>query len=112
MRALPNIRSRYDRVGPSGDGSDYINCPFSKDEYLAFLDALLAAEKTEFKEWEATTPYFEGCLPIEVMASRGPDTLRYGPMKPVGLRDPRTERRPYAVMQLRQDNAQIGRAHV
>ena len=99
------FQSRYDRVGPSGDGSDYINCPFSKDEYLAFLDALLAAEKTEFKEWEATTPYFEGCLPIEVMASRGPDTLRYGPMKPVGLRDPRTEWRPYAVMQLRQDNA-------
>ena len=99
------FQSRYDRVGPSGDGSDYINCPFSKDEYLAFLDALLKAEKTEFKEWEATTPYFEGCLPIEVMASRGPDTLRYGPMKPVGLRDPRTERRPYAVMQLRQDNA-------
>ena len=99
------FQSRYDKVGPSGDGSDYINCPFSKDEYLAFLAALLAAEKTEFKEWEASTPYFEGCLPIEVMASRGPDTLRYGPMKPVGLRDPRTERRPYAVMQLRQDNA-------
>jgi methylenetetrahydrofolate--tRNA-(uracil-5-)-methyltransferase len=99
------FQSRYDRVGPSGDGADYINCPFSKEEYLAFLDALLAADKTEFKEWEASTPYFEGCLPIEVMAARGPDTLRYGPMKPVGLRDPKTERRPYAVMQLRQDNA-------
>ena len=99
------FQSRYDRVGPSGDGSDYINCPFSKDEYLAFLDALLKADKTEFKEWEASTPYFEGCLPIEVMAGRGPDTLRYGPMKPVGLRDPRNGRRPWAVMQLRQDNA-------
>jgi methylenetetrahydrofolate--tRNA-(uracil-5-)-methyltransferase len=99
------FQSRYDRVGPSGDGSDYINCPFSKDEYLAFLDALLKAEQTEFKEWEASTPYFEGCLPIEVMAARGIDTLRYGPMKPVGLRDPSTGRRPWAVMQLRQDNA-------
>ena len=99
------FQSRYDKIGPSGDGSDYINCPFDKEQYLAFLDALLAADKTEFKEWEASTPYFEGCLPIEVMASRGVDTLRYGPMKPVGLRDPRTERRPYAVMQLRQDNA-------
>ena len=99
------FQSRYDKVGPSGDGSDYINCPFDKEQYLAFLDALAAAEKTEFKEWEASTPYFEGCLPIEVMASRGVDTLRYGPMKPVGLTDPRTGRRAYAVMQLRQDNA-------
>jgi methylenetetrahydrofolate--tRNA-(uracil-5-)-methyltransferase len=99
------FQSRYDRVGLSGDGSDYINCPFTKDEYVAFLDALLRAEKTEFKEWEASTPYFEGCLPIEVMAARGPDTLRYGPMKPVGLRDPATGRRPWAVTQLRQDNA-------
>jgi len=74
-------------------------------EYDTFIAALLAGEKTEFKEWEASTPYFEGCLPIEVMASRGPDTLRYGPMKPVGLTDPRTGRRPWAVVQLRQDNA-------
>jgi methylenetetrahydrofolate--tRNA-(uracil-5-)-methyltransferase len=77
----------------------------SEAEYNAFLDALLAAPKTEFKEWEASTPYFDGCLPIEVMAERGRDTLRFGPMKPVGLSDPRTGRRPHAVVQLRQDNA-------
>jgi methylenetetrahydrofolate--tRNA-(uracil-5-)-methyltransferase len=99
------FQSRYDKAGPGGDGADYINCPLDKSEYAAFIDALLAAEKTEFKEWEASTPYFEGCLPIEVMAARGPDTLRWGPMKPVGLRDPRTGRRPWAVLQLRQDNA-------
>jgi methylenetetrahydrofolate--tRNA-(uracil-5-)-methyltransferase len=95
------MQSRYDK----GDGKDYVNCPLDQEQYLAFIDALLAGEKTEFKEWEKSTPYFEGCLPIEVMASRGIDTLRYGPMKPVGLRDPRFERRPYAVVQLRQDNA-------
>ena len=99
------FQSRYDKVGPGGTGKDYINCPFEKDEYLAFIQALLDGEKTEFKEWEKDTPYFEGCLPIEVMASRGIDTLRFGPMKPVGLTDPNSSRRPYAVLQLRQDNA-------
>jgi methylenetetrahydrofolate--tRNA-(uracil-5-)-methyltransferase len=99
------FQSRYDKAGPGGDGADYINCPLEKDEYLAFVAALLAGEKTEFKEWEASTPYFEGCLPVEVMAARGVDTLRYGPMKPVGLTDPHAGRRPYAVVQLRQDNA-------
>jgi methylenetetrahydrofolate--tRNA-(uracil-5-)-methyltransferase len=98
-------QSRYDKPGPGGTGKDYINCPLSKDEYLAFVDALLNAPTTEFKEWEKNTPYFEACLPIEVMAARGIDTLRFGPMKPVGLTDPRTGRRPYAVVQLRQDNA-------
>ncbi|MDP5278558.1 methylenetetrahydrofolate--tRNA-(uracil(54)-C(5))-methyltransferase (FADH(2)-oxidizing) TrmFO [Sphingomonas sp. DG1-23] len=87
-----------------GDGKDYINCPMSKDEYLAFHAGLLAGEKTEFREWE-NVPYFEGCMPVEVMAERGVDTLRYGPMKGVGLDDPRTGRWPYAVVQLRQDNA-------
>ncbi|MBW8269411.1 methylenetetrahydrofolate--tRNA-(uracil(54)-C(5))-methyltransferase (FADH(2)-oxidizing) TrmFO [Caldovatus aquaticus] len=95
------MQSRYGK----GDGADYINCPLDRAQYEAFLAALLAAEKTAFREWETDTPYFEGCLPIEVMAARGPDTLRFGPMKPVGLRDPRTGRRPYAVVQLRQDNA-------
>jgi methylenetetrahydrofolate--tRNA-(uracil-5-)-methyltransferase len=85
-------------------GKDYINCPMNKDQYLAFHQGLLDGEKGEFKEWEANTPYFEGCMPIEVMAERGVDTLRYGPMKPVGLDDPRTGRWPYAVVQLRQDN--------
>ena len=94
-------QSRYGK----GDGTDYINCPLDKPQYAAFIAALLAGEKTEFHGWEKDTPYFEGCLPIEVMAARGPDTLRWGPMKPVGLRDPRCERGPYAVVQLRQDNA-------
>jgi len=98
-------QSRYDKAGPGGTGADYLNCPLSKDEYEAFVDALLAGEKTSFKDWEATTPYFDGCLPVEVMAERGRETLRFGPMKPVGLADPRTQRRPYAVVQLRQDNA-------
>ncbi|MBS4045361.1 MAG: methylenetetrahydrofolate--tRNA-(uracil(54)-C(5))-methyltransferase (FADH(2)-oxidizing) TrmFO [Alphaproteobacteria bacterium] len=103
------FQSRYDKVGPGGageqgEGADYINCPFEKPNYLEFHAALLAAEKTEFKEWEKNTPYFEGCLPIEVMAERGPRTLTFGPMKPVGLLDPRTGRKPYAVVQLRQDN--------
>ncbi len=98
-------QSRYDKAGPGGSGADYINCPLDKDQYEAFIDALLAAEKTAFKEFE-TTPYFEGCLPIEVMAERGRDTLRYGPMKPVGLTDPhRPGVKPHAVVQLRQDNA-------
>jgi len=99
------MQSRYDKPGPAGTGADYINCPMTKEQYGAFIDALLAAEKTEFKEWEKSTPYFEGCLPIEAMAGRGRETLRFGPMKPVGLTDPRTGRWPYAVVQLRQDNA-------
>jgi methylenetetrahydrofolate--tRNA-(uracil-5-)-methyltransferase len=99
------FQSRYDKTGPAGDGADYINCAFDKAPYFAFVEALLAGEKTEFKAWEQDTPYFEGCLPIEVMAARGPNTLRFGPMKPVGLVDPHAGRRPYAVVQLRQDNA-------
>ena len=95
------FQSRYDK----GEGADYINCPLDREQYEAFVAALLAGEKTEFHEWEKSTPYFDGCLPVEIMASRGPDTLRWGPMKPVGLRDPRTGRRPHAVVQLRQDNA-------
>jgi methylenetetrahydrofolate--tRNA-(uracil-5-)-methyltransferase len=100
------FQSRYDKGGESGtDGADYINCPLSREQYAGFLDALRAGETTSFKEWEKDTPYFEGCLPIEVMAERGVETLRFGPMKPVGLRDPRDGRRPHAVVQLRQDNA-------
>lgn len=99
------MQSRYDKAGPGGDGADYLNCPLDKDTYYAFIQALIDGEKTDFKEWEANTPYFEGCLPIEVMASRGPDTLRHGPMKPVGLTDPTTGRWPFAVVQLRRDNA-------
>jgi methylenetetrahydrofolate--tRNA-(uracil-5-)-methyltransferase len=99
-------QSRYDKVGPNGNGKDYINCPMDEAQYKAFVDALLAAEKTEFKEWEKNTPYFEGCMPIEVMASRGYETLRFGPMKPVGLTNPRApDKKPYAIVQLRQDNA-------
>ncbi|MXO64420.1 methylenetetrahydrofolate--tRNA-(uracil(54)-C(5))-methyltransferase (FADH(2)-oxidizing) TrmFO [Altericroceibacterium endophyticum] len=106
------MQSRWDkRSGPGSEGKDYINCPMNKEEYLAFHQGLLDAEKSEFKEWEKDTPYFDGCMPIEVMAERGVDTLRYGPMKPVGLDDPRTAtpefpqgRWPYAVVQLRQDN--------
>jgi methylenetetrahydrofolate--tRNA-(uracil-5-)-methyltransferase len=86
-------------------GKDYINCPMDKAQYEAFVQALIDGEKTEFKHWERNTPYFEGCMPIEVMAERGPETLRHGPMKPVGLDNPRTGRWPYAVVQLRQDNA-------
>jgi methylenetetrahydrofolate--tRNA-(uracil-5-)-methyltransferase len=99
------FQSRYDKTGPGGGTADYINCPMERGEYEAFVAALLAGDKTEFKDWEASTPYFEGCLPIEVMAARGLDTLRYGPMKPVGLTDPKTGKRPWAVVQLRQDNA-------
>jgi methylenetetrahydrofolate--tRNA-(uracil-5-)-methyltransferase len=99
------MQSRYDKAGPGGSGADYINCAMDKAQYEAFIHELLAAPKTEFKEWEKNTPYFEGCLPIEVMAARGIDTLRYGPMKPVGLTNPHTGQRPYAVVQLRQDNA-------
>jgi methylenetetrahydrofolate--tRNA-(uracil-5-)-methyltransferase len=99
------MQSRYDKEGPGGDRAAYVNCPLDRHEYEAFVAALLAGETTEFRDWEKDTPYFEGCLPIEVMAARGVDTLRFGPMKPVGLTDPRTGRRPYAVVQLRQDNA-------
>src|SRR6478752_4258099 len=99
------FQSRYDKVGPGGTGADYINCPLDRDQYEAFIDALLAAEKTEFKEWEGT-PYFDGCLPIEVMAERGRETLRWGPMKPVGLTNKHNPTvKAYAVVQLRQDNA-------
>ncbi|HTJ65560.1 MAG TPA: methylenetetrahydrofolate--tRNA-(uracil(54)-C(5))-methyltransferase (FADH(2)-oxidizing) TrmFO [Alphaproteobacteria bacterium] len=99
------FQSRYNKEGPGGTGKDYINCPLDRDQYFAFVEALVAGEKTEFRDWEKDTPYFEGCLPIEVMASRGPLTLRFGPMKGVGLDDPRTGRWPFAVVQLRQDNA-------
>jgi methylenetetrahydrofolate--tRNA-(uracil-5-)-methyltransferase len=94
------FQSRYDK----GDGKDYINCPMSEKQYYDFIDALLASDKLEFKDWEKDTPYFDGCLPIEVMAARGRDTLRFGPMKPVGLTNPNSDEKPYAVVQLRQDN--------
>jgi len=98
-------QSRYDKVGPGGTGKDYINCPMNEAEYNAFVDALIAGDKTEFKEWEGT-PYFDGCLPIEVMAERGRETLRHGPMKPMGLTNAhKPQEKPYAVVQLRQDNA-------
>ncbi|THD45699.1 MAG: methylenetetrahydrofolate--tRNA-(uracil(54)-C(5))-methyltransferase (FADH(2)-oxidizing) TrmFO [Bradyrhizobium sp.] len=98
-------QSRYDKAGPGGTGADYLNCPMSREQYEAFLDALLAAEKTEFREFEGT-PYFDGCLPIEVMAERGRETLRHGPMKPVGLTNAHAPTvKPHAVVQLRQDNA-------
>ncbi|MEA3030048.1 MAG: methylenetetrahydrofolate--tRNA-(uracil-5-)-methyltransferase [Sphingomonadales bacterium] len=95
------MASRWDK----GDTKDYINCPMTREQYLAFRQGLLDGDKTEYKEWEKDTPYFEGCMPIEVAAARGEDTLRFGPMKPVGLDDPKTGRWPYAVVQLRQDNA-------
>src|ERR1700736_3432877 len=99
------FQSRYDKVGPGGTGADYINCPLTKEQYDAFVDALIAGEKTDFKEWEANTPYFDGCLPIEVMAERGHQTLRHGPMKPVGLTNPHNPSvKAHAIVQLRQDN--------
>jgi methylenetetrahydrofolate--tRNA-(uracil-5-)-methyltransferase len=99
------LQSRYDKAGPGGSGADYINCPLDRQQYEAFVDALLAGEKTEFKQFEGT-PYFDGCLPIEVMAARGRQTLRHGPMKPVGLTNAHQPGvKPYAVVQLRQDNA-------
>jgi methylenetetrahydrofolate--tRNA-(uracil-5-)-methyltransferase len=98
------FQSRYDKQGPGGGDADYINLPLDEEQYRGFVAQLLAGEKTDFKEWEKSTPYFEACLPIEVMAARGLDTLRFGPMKPVGLSDPRTGFRPHAVVQLRQDN--------
>ena len=111
------MQSRYDKVGPEGNGKDYVNCPLNKEQYQEFVNDLLTGEKTEFKEWEKDTPYFDGCLPIEVMADRGLETLRFGPMKPVGLTNPHIPNengeadfsrnragKPYAVVQLRQDN--------
>ena len=97
-------QSRYDKVGPGGTGKDYINCPMDEAQYNAFIDALVAGDTTGFKEWEGT-PYFDGCLPIEVMAERGRETLRHGPMKPMGLTNAHNPAvKPYAVVQLRQDN--------
>ncbi len=99
------FQSRYDKAGPGGSGADYINCPMTREQYETFVEALLAGEKTDFKEWETNTPYFDGCLPIEVMAARGPETLRHGPMKPVGLTNPHNPQvKAYAIVQLRQDN--------
>ncbi|MGC2777714.1 MAG: methylenetetrahydrofolate--tRNA-(uracil(54)-C(5))-methyltransferase (FADH(2)-oxidizing) TrmFO [Bradyrhizobium sp.] len=99
------FQSRYDKVGPGGTGADYINCPMTKEQYDAFVAALLAGEKTDFKDWETNTPYFDGCLPVEVMAERGHETLRHGPMKPVGLTNSHNPTvKPYAIVQLRQDN--------
>ena len=94
------FQSRYDK----GEGKDYINCPLNKEQYYQFVEDLIQGDKTEFKEWEKNTPYFDGCLPIEVMAERGKDTLSFGPMKPVGLTNPHSDEKPFAVVQLRQDN--------
>ncbi|MEO0784810.1 MAG: methylenetetrahydrofolate--tRNA-(uracil(54)-C(5))-methyltransferase (FADH(2)-oxidizing) TrmFO, partial [Pseudomonadota bacterium] len=99
-------QSRYDKPGPGGDTAAYINCAMDEQQYNVFIDALIESPKTEFKDWEKDTPYFEGCLPIEVMAERGRETLRFGPLKPVGLTNPHApDARPHAVVQLRQDNA-------
>jgi methylenetetrahydrofolate--tRNA-(uracil-5-)-methyltransferase len=98
-------QSRYDKPGPGGSGADYINCPLTREQYEAFVDALLAGDKVSFHEWETSTPYFDGCLPIEVMAERGRETLRHGPLKPFGLTNAHNPaQKPYAVIQLRQDN--------
>lgn len=100
------FQSRYDKPGPGGNAKAYLNCPMDKDQYEAFIDALVNGPTGAFKDWEKDTPYFEGCLPIEVMAARGRETLRHGPMKPVGLTNPHNpDVKPYAVVQLRQDNA-------
>jgi methylenetetrahydrofolate--tRNA-(uracil-5-)-methyltransferase len=99
------FQSRYDKAGPGGTGADYINCPLTREQYDAFVDALIAGDKVSFHDWEASTPYFDGCLPIEVMAERGRETLRHGPMKPFGLTNPHAPGvKSYAVVQLRQDN--------
>jgi methylenetetrahydrofolate--tRNA-(uracil-5-)-methyltransferase len=99
------FQSRYDKTGPAGSGADYINCPLARSDYDNFVDELLASEKSSFRDFEMATPYFDGCLPIEVMAERGRETLRHGPMKPFGLTNPHcSEVTPYAVVQLRQDN--------
>ena len=100
------MQSRYDKKGPGGDGADYINCPLDKEQYETFIEALVNSDKTEFKDFEKDTPYFESCLPIEVMAERGAETLRWGPMKPVGLTNPHNPTvKAHAIVQLRQDNA-------
>ena len=100
------MQSRYDKKGPGGDGADYINCPLDKEQYEAFIEALVNSEQTEFKDFEKDTPYFESCLPIEVMAARGAETLRWGPMKPVGLTNKHNPTvKAHAIIQLRQDNA-------
>ena len=100
------MQSRYDKKGPGGDGADYINCPLDKDQYETFIEALVASDQTEFKDFEKDTPYFESCLPIEVMAARGAETLRWGPMKPVGLTNKHNPTvKAHAIVQLRQDNA-------
>jgi methylenetetrahydrofolate--tRNA-(uracil-5-)-methyltransferase len=97
------MQSRYDKAGPAGSGADYINCPLTREQYQGFVAALIAGDKVAFHDWE--TPYFDGCLPIEIMAERGPETLRHGPMKPFGLTNPHAPgAKPYAVVQLRQDN--------
>jgi methylenetetrahydrofolate--tRNA-(uracil-5-)-methyltransferase len=99
------FQSRYDKAGPAGSGADYINCPLDREQYQNFVAALVAGDKVSFHDWEGTTPYFDGCLPIEVMAERGPETLRHGPMKPFGLTNAHQPHdKPYAVVQLRQDN--------
>jgi len=99
------FQSRYDKAGPGGSGADYINCPLTRAQYDGFVDALLTGDKVAFHDFEASTPYFDGCLPIEVMAERGRETLRHGPMKPFGLTDAhQPQTKPYAVVQLRQDN--------
>jgi methylenetetrahydrofolate--tRNA-(uracil-5-)-methyltransferase len=99
------FQSRYDKAGPGGSGADYVNCPLTRAQYDAFVDALIAGDKVAFHDFEASTPYFDGCLPIEVMAERGRETLRHGPMKPFGLTDQhQPQTKPYAVVQLRQDN--------
>ena len=99
------FQSRYDKAGPGGSGADYINCPMNREQYEAFVAALNAGDKMAFHEFEQTTPYFDGCLPIELMAERGPETLRHGPMKPVGLTNEHNpQEKAYAVVQLRQDN--------
>ena len=99
------FQSRYDKVGPGGTGKDYINCPMTREQYETFVRMLIDGEKTEFKDWEKSTPYFSGCLPIEVMADSGIETLRHGPMKPRGLTNAhKPDEKPYAVVQLRQDN--------
>ena len=98
------FQSRYDKTHDGGDGKDYINCPMTEDQYHSFISEMLAGDKMSFREWEENTPYFDGCMPVEVMAERGEQTLRFGPMKPVGLTNSHDGTRPYAVVQLRQDN--------
>ena len=99
------LQSRYDKAGPGGSGADYINCPLNREQYQAFVAALVSGDKMTFHDWEQSTPYFDGCLPIEVMAERGPETLRHGPMKPFGLTNPHNpQEKAYAIVQLRQDN--------